>query len=289
MVNSVPGPTSSAINCGSPLWGDRSLLKTSMCRHFAQGRCRWEKSCKFAHYQSELRAKPNLRGTKMCPLLLAGSKCENPDCTFAHDEAEYRRFPLNDKKGAGGRGPNTLKAEMPTDGLPPKQGMFDGFVPRQAASRSRFAAAPADATAFSHGFPWPQNSDQGLEQFQAGGLDFSAESRQAWAPGMAGPYSLGEHFWSTSLTEAADFRLAADPWLPSSRDSATPGDHKVVRKPSQVPSPAMRPVELAPAVAGPAYITPSFAEPESKQGVTPWAPGSLLLHYSSNADEPLSF
>lgn len=83
-----PKQSNRPIGCGSPLWAE-SLQKTRMCRHFARGNCKWDR-CNFAHHASELRQRPDLTATKMCPTLINAGQCTNPDCNFAHNQAEFR-------------------------------------------------------------------------------------------------------------------------------------------------------------------------------------------------------
>ena len=65
-------------------------MKTHICKFHKEGRCKRGTSCMFAHSMKELREKPDLKFTRMCPAILLGVMCSNPKCTFAHSPAELR-------------------------------------------------------------------------------------------------------------------------------------------------------------------------------------------------------
>eukprot|EP00933_Yihiella_yeosuensis_P036874 TRINITY_DN30687_c0_g1_i1.p1 TRINITY_DN30687_c0_g1~~TRINITY_DN30687_c0_g1_i1.p1 ORF type:complete len:251 (+),score=37.65 TRINITY_DN30687_c0_g1_i1:96-848(+) len=65
------------------------LRFTSMCNNLAQsGNCPYGSKCKFAHSWSELRAKPDLRGTAPCSRFLSGRCRAGSRCKFAHIEPD---------------------------------------------------------------------------------------------------------------------------------------------------------------------------------------------------------
>lgn len=70
------------------------LKKTKLCPNLKQGHCPKGDRCNFAHSQEELRMKPNLMKTKMCPNMQKKGGCEFGDsCNFAHSELELRSTP----------------------------------------------------------------------------------------------------------------------------------------------------------------------------------------------------
>merc|ERR1740139_1693213 len=72
------------------------LRKTKICPVIKQGmkRCPKGDRCNFAHSNEELRSKPNLSKTKMCPNITKTGHCEMADqCNFAHSELELRSTP----------------------------------------------------------------------------------------------------------------------------------------------------------------------------------------------------
>ncbi|CAD7963374.1 unnamed protein product [Amoebophrya sp. A120] len=66
------------------------LYKTQMCFYHLNGECRWGESCHHAHSYDELRPKPDLTRTAMCPDLLKWDRCDNPYCTYAHLKSELQ-------------------------------------------------------------------------------------------------------------------------------------------------------------------------------------------------------
>merc|ERR1712151_656206 len=72
------------------------LRKTKICPVIKQGmkRCPKGDRCNFAHSNEELRSKPNLSKTKMCPNITKTGHCEMGDqCNYAHSELELRSTP----------------------------------------------------------------------------------------------------------------------------------------------------------------------------------------------------
>jgi len=70
------------------------FYKTSLCKFYKAGRCRRSSSCWFAHGDAELRPLPNLRNTKLCPVLRCNGVCCNPTCGFAHSRDELKKCVL---------------------------------------------------------------------------------------------------------------------------------------------------------------------------------------------------
>jgi len=66
------------------------LQKTVMCRFHMAGNCRKGALCGYAHGTEDLRVKPDLQCTSMCPAVLQKGSCDNPNCRYAHDNAELR-------------------------------------------------------------------------------------------------------------------------------------------------------------------------------------------------------
>jgi len=64
--------------------------KTKMCRFELLGICAKGLQCPFAHGNTELRALPDLRNTKLCRELLQTGECNNRNCTYAHNREELR-------------------------------------------------------------------------------------------------------------------------------------------------------------------------------------------------------
>jgi len=57
--------------------------KTKLCK-FYNNICKKGSSCRFAHDEAERRRIPNLWNSNLCPKLIAGSNCDNPNCHYAH-------------------------------------------------------------------------------------------------------------------------------------------------------------------------------------------------------------
>lgn len=77
------------------------LKKTSLCKHYMRGNCRFEDKCAYAHQADELSKRPDLAKTRMCVSFLAGS-CEKEDCKYAHafDEVLTRAKPSPSQKSS---------------------------------------------------------------------------------------------------------------------------------------------------------------------------------------------
>merc|ERR1712072_1648484 len=64
----------------------KQFVKTQMCSNFTIGLCERGKQCLFAHSPKEIRSRPCLNKTKMCPM---GEECTRRDkCLFAHNREE---------------------------------------------------------------------------------------------------------------------------------------------------------------------------------------------------------
>jgi len=66
------------------------LKKTSMCKHYQRGHCRFRDKCSYAHEVDELMTKPDLTKTRICVYFLAGC-CTNNNCSYAHDLNEVQQ------------------------------------------------------------------------------------------------------------------------------------------------------------------------------------------------------
>lgn len=75
--------------------------KTKICSFYLRGLCTRNEACTFAHDESELQAKPDLRCTKPCPELLSTGCCSRAGCTFAHSDAEMRRLDIEAPDASG--------------------------------------------------------------------------------------------------------------------------------------------------------------------------------------------
>jgi hypothetical protein len=64
-------------------------MKTKMCRFYANGLCRFEEGCPFAHSPDDLTTPPDLRKTMLCEDWKRGAcKRSSESCPFAHGEEE---------------------------------------------------------------------------------------------------------------------------------------------------------------------------------------------------------
>merc|ERR1712072_204223 len=64
----------------------KQFVRTQMCSNFTIGLCERGKQCLFAHSPKEIRSRPCLNKTKMCPM---GEECTRRDkCLFAHNREE---------------------------------------------------------------------------------------------------------------------------------------------------------------------------------------------------------
>lgn len=65
--------------------------QTKPCPWLALGTCERGSSCRFAHDVAEIRRKPDLYRTSLCPTMAKEGTCpENGTCRFAHDRSELR-------------------------------------------------------------------------------------------------------------------------------------------------------------------------------------------------------
>jgi len=71
------------------------LQSTVLCTFHARGVCNRGSQCGFAHGTQNVKVKPDLAKTKMCPSLLKVGRCSDPTCTFAHSKSEIRRLSAN--------------------------------------------------------------------------------------------------------------------------------------------------------------------------------------------------
>lgn len=63
------------------------LYKTKLCYYHVHGTCSWGESCHHAHSLEELKPKPDLTKTSMCPKL---GECKRRNCPYAHSREELR-------------------------------------------------------------------------------------------------------------------------------------------------------------------------------------------------------
>eukprot|EP00382_Lankesteria_abbotti_P000519 CAMPEP_0113845204 /NCGR_PEP_ID=MMETSP0372-20130328/630_1 /TAXON_ID=340204 /ORGANISM="Lankesteria abbotti" /LENGTH=1035 /DNA_ID=CAMNT_0000814227 /DNA_START=99 /DNA_END=3206 /DNA_ORIENTATION=- /assembly_acc=CAM_ASM_000359 len=54
------------------------------------GKCKMKDGCNYAHTEAELRRKPDLSCTKLCPSVEKGKECVNASCRYAHKQSELR-------------------------------------------------------------------------------------------------------------------------------------------------------------------------------------------------------
>lgn len=65
-------------------------VKTKLCHRFAAGACS-NLRCTFAHGESDLRRRPDLRKTKLCSIYLSHKTCPHgADCTSVNLSTKYR-------------------------------------------------------------------------------------------------------------------------------------------------------------------------------------------------------
>mmetsp|Transcript_26032 Transcript_26032/g.69206 ORF Transcript_26032/g.69206 Transcript_26032/m.69206 type:complete len:499 (-) Transcript_26032:466-1962(-) len=75
--------------------------KTKMCMFFLTGSCGRGGQCKFAHSKDELKAPPDLRCTKLCPVQAQTGNCSEAGCAFAHDRTQLRKLRIGKSKYKG--------------------------------------------------------------------------------------------------------------------------------------------------------------------------------------------
>lgn len=61
------------------------FMKTKICEHFLQNRCKNGEKCRYAHTREELKPLPNLTNTKLCKSLKTNTPCTDPNCKYAHE------------------------------------------------------------------------------------------------------------------------------------------------------------------------------------------------------------
>jgi len=125
------------------------LYKTRLCYYFAQGKCSWGASCHHAHSLAELKPKPNLTKTSLCPLL---ETCNRVGCSYAHSRDELRSTDSfaktkvcfgsceNCRFGGNCRYAHSVN-ELRTVRPLPQKVMFGGGGPKKKDSTSDAAAA----------------------------------------------------------------------------------------------------------------------------------------------------
>lgn len=69
--------------------------KTSLCRFYAQGRCKMGLYCNFAHREEDIRKVPDLTKTSLCQAFMQ-NRCKNAasECLFAHGLKDLRTTPM---------------------------------------------------------------------------------------------------------------------------------------------------------------------------------------------------
>lgn len=83
MTSPKKTPTGVSLDVG------KHLLKTKMCSLFLNGKCHYGADrCFYAHDQAELREKPELAKTSLCPSLRQGGCTRGNSCNYAHDLSE---------------------------------------------------------------------------------------------------------------------------------------------------------------------------------------------------------
>jgi len=79
-------------NTDKPEVSHPQLRKTKICSFFQHGRCRYGKSCTFAHDKGELEATPDLMKTQLCKHWVLGiCPFSGADCRFAHGKKDLRK------------------------------------------------------------------------------------------------------------------------------------------------------------------------------------------------------
>lgn len=66
------------------------FVKTKLCRFEILGACTKGLMCPYAHDAQELKALPDLRGTKLCKQYVSTGMCNIKACTYAHSKSELR-------------------------------------------------------------------------------------------------------------------------------------------------------------------------------------------------------
>ena len=85
LINGAPPSisTTSSVDVG------KILVRTKMCSLFLSGKCHYGADrCFYAHSPAELREKPQLAKTSLCPSFKRGCCRRGGNCTYAHDVSE---------------------------------------------------------------------------------------------------------------------------------------------------------------------------------------------------------
>jgi len=144
--------------------------KTKLCTAYIQGVCpRSGAGCPFAHGEEELRRRPDLQRTSMCPNKLRHGFCEDPSCSYAHSEQERRSLP-DEITFAGSNARHRQQRATKQDG--------DDAARSQAEASDTFVCADLDASS---------------SVFPSGSLPTSSfcEPNAAIAPSASAPLACG--------------------------------------------------------------------------------------------------
>ena len=69
----------------------KTCRKMGLCKMFERGFCeKASEKCRFAHGAEDLLAKPELQGTKLCPVVQQGAECTRRGCKYAHSSEELK-------------------------------------------------------------------------------------------------------------------------------------------------------------------------------------------------------
>ena len=72
-----------------PSRSESAYAKTKMCMFYLRGGCRHGDACTYAHDMLQLRERPDLSNTRLCPMVRQGH-CGSDGCKFAHSRGELR-------------------------------------------------------------------------------------------------------------------------------------------------------------------------------------------------------
>uniref|UniRef100_A0A7S0AKE1 C3H1-type domain-containing protein n=1 Tax=Pyrodinium bahamense TaxID=73915 RepID=A0A7S0AKE1_9DINO len=130
------------------------FFRTKMCNLFDKGICSKGAKCDFAHSKRELRPKPDLRKTKLCPGVLEAGICSNGiGCPFAHSASELRdrEGVINEVKTS-----EDSKETSPRPETPPVQlSTVPGIWPGVPAGLEQYANKhPVELTMRGAGVQW---------------------------------------------------------------------------------------------------------------------------------------
>lgn len=196
------------------------LKKTTLCKHFVRGHCRFEDKCSYAHYTEELMPKPNLTKTRICAHFLAG-RCSNENCTYAHGAREVQKAKSTQAKNAEGAPSVQLEATVPCKiqvvNLPSPPGLEKELgqtlpSPKQAYSQPPkakevkipppWAAEPMKISPFQD----TAREADAVKPKQAGGASKQPGLQRAKKPGLVG---------SAGLVQRPAAQAPVQPELPS--------------------------------------------------------------------------